>query len=379
MTDERAYWIWAQQAFMPGSRKPMKLHAQYGGGLKEFYRCGSKMWNARRDLSDREAAELSSFSLSMAEARLEYALRMGWGVCTPTCPDYPERLRHIANPPAVLYTKGHMPDFDSMLPLAVVGCRKPLPGVDQTAWRFGYQLALGGACVVSGEAGGIDSSALMGAMSVVGSECVCVLPVSLESGYLTASDRLRRMVVERGGALITEYFSQEQPFYGTFPLRNRLITGLCAGAVLIQAAQKSGTMLYASSALEQDRDVFVYPGPQGKEDSPAFAGSAALIQDGAKPVYSGDDVLKDYGWKSSAKPAQEPQPTVTKPAPAVREADISQPARQVLQALGPQPLSIGELEEKAGLSASVILGAVTELEVEGLARSLPGKRYMAAF
>lgn len=396
MTDERVYWIWMQQAFLPGSRKPMKIHSQYAGGVKEFCLGGPKLWNTRRDLTDKEAAGLAAFSPSMAEARLEYALRMGWGVHTPSCPSYPERLLHIPNPPAVLYTKGEMPDFDRMLPLAVVGARSPLKGVDKAAWVFGYQLALGGACVVSGEAGGVDSAALTGAMNAPGSKCVCVLPVSLESGYLTSSDRLRKTVVERGGILVTEYFSQENPFHGTFPLRNRLITGLSTGVVLVQAKAKSGTMLYASSALDQNRDVFVYPGPEGLENSPAFAGSASLIRDGAKAVYNGEEVLADYSWTAAPRPARPklklnlpirpgapaPRAAAEKPASqgqTLHDVKLSAAARQTLDALGPEPLSIGELEEKTGLAASTILSAVTELEVEGLARSLPGKRYTSAF
>lgn len=383
--DNRVYWIWVQQAFLPGSSKPWKIAGQYSGGLREFCEGGPRLWNNRRDLTDRESAALMGFSVSQAEARLEYALKMGWQVFTPDCEKYPELLRNIPDPPAVLYAKGEFPDLDRRLSIGIAGARKAEPASVDCARRFGYQLAAGNVCVVSGGAVGVDAACLTGALGIPGSKPVSVLPVSLDSTYVTENARLRAMICNHGGALVTEYFSQLQPDRGTFQVRNRLITGLSRGVLLIQAAKKSGTIIYARHALDQNRDVFVWPGDR---DSEKFAGSWALLEDGATAVFCGEDILASYGDRPPepqndtladlagiifGKPAMQAVPAASL---ADAGADLSPEARRVLEALGREPLSVAQLEERTGFTAASLLGLLTELEVEGLADSLPGKRYV---
>ena len=390
--DKRAYWIWVQQAFGAASRKPCLLQSQYQGGLEEFYRGGPKLWNTRRDLTDRETAALRDFSIRQAEARLEYADKVGWQVLTPECEKYPELLRNISDPPAVLYLQGTMPDLDQMLSIGIAGARKATDASLDVARKFGYQLAAGNACVVSGGAVGVDSSALTGALGIPGSKVISVLPVSLDSTYVTQNAKLRKMIVSHGGTLVTEYFSLSSPLYDTFRERNRLITGLSKGVLLIQAAQKGGTISYATHALDQNRDVFVYPGPQGAGASaPEFAGSRALIADGARAVTCGEDILADYesaGQEPLAPPIYDlfddlPLPAAEQPEALPSLADVtaglSPQAKQVLEALGTEPLSVADLADKTGLPASSLLGILTELELEELADSLPGKRYRRGF
>ena len=390
--DKRAYWIWAQQAFGPASKKPCLLQSQYKGGLEEFCLGGPKLWNTRRDLTDRETAALRDFSIRQAEARLEYADKVDWQVLTPECEKYPDLLRNISDPPAVLYLKGTMPDLSKTLSVGVAGARKATDASLDAARKFGYQLAAGNACVVSGGAVGVDSAVLTGALSIPGSKLISVLPVSLDSTYITENARLRKMIVSHGGALLTEYFSLSSPLYDTFRQRNRLITGLSRGVLLIQAAKKSGTMIYATHALDQNRDVFVYPGPPNAGGpAPEFSGSWELIADGARAVTCGEDILAEYETVGHADPAplvydlfddlpltppEEPEPVS---ALADVTAGLSPQAKQVLEALGKEPLSIAELGEKTGLSASSLLGILTELELEELAQSLPGKRYVRGF
>ncbi len=383
--DNRAYWIWIQQAFPPGSRKPTLLSAQYAGGLREFCQGGPRLWNSRRDLTDRETAALRDFSISQAEARLEYAERLGWQVLTPECEKYPELLRNISDPPAVLYLKGSLPDVDSMVSIGIAGARKATQSSLDAARKFGYQLAAGGACVVSGGAKGVDAAALTGALGIPGSRMVSVLPVSLDSTYVMENAKLRNMICSHGGALVTEYFSLSHPEFGTFQARNRLITGLSRGTLLIQAARKSGTMIYATHALDQNRDLFVYPGPEGTVE---FAGSRELIEDGARAVVCGEDILAEYGGVLPEKPQPQvydlfedlvvPALKTREAVPALADAaaQVSPQARQVLAVLGREPLDIAALEAKTGLPASSLLGLLTELELEGLAESLPGKRYL---
>lgn len=190
MIDERAYWIWLQQAFGAGSPKPMKIHRQYAGGVKEFCQGGAKLWNTRRDLTDKEALGMHAFSLEQAQARLEYAQKLCWQVLTPTCEEYPPLLREIDNPPAVLYGKGTLPDWTNCLPISIAGSRKASRESVEMARKLGYELATGGACVVSGGAEGVDAAALTGAITLPGAKVISVLPVSLDSNYVLKKRRV---------------------------------------------------------------------------------------------------------------------------------------------------------------------------------------------
>lgn len=395
--DNRAYWVWLQQALGEGSYLPWKLHRDYPGGVEEFYQGGPRLWNTRRDISDQKAEGLYHFTLDAAQARLEYALKMGWQVLTPECGEYPECLRNIPDPPAVLYVQGRLPDLDSGPAIAVTGARNAWESSIRAAERIGYQLAAGDAVVVSGEAKGVDSAALKGALSARG-RTVCVLPVDLDSPYLLESANLRRSIPQRGGALVTEYFTQRNPNKGTFPQRNRIITGLSCGVLLLQAKLKSGTMIYARHAKEQNRDVFVCldraAGPEGQE------GCLSLLEDGAKAVDSGEEILAEYQlrfarrgpalvenpfrgiFREAERPAPEPVrrladsgPAEKTPAPAALPQDLSPEAEQLLTALGSETLAVAQLAERTGLPAARLLALLTQLEMEDLVESLPGKRY----
>ena len=379
--DNRAYWIWMQQAFGAGSPLPWRIHRSVPGGVEAFYQGGPRLWNSLGGTREQEAAALFSFSLEEAQAQLEHALKVGWEVLTPACGEYPQALTHIYDPPAVLYGKGKLPDMDSRPALAVVGARKATPETQEKAREFGYQLALGGASVVTGGAVGVDAAVALGAMSG-GGPVVSVLPVALNSPYLSKNHFLRQSILEKGGALLTEYFAQQTPGFGTFQVRNRLITGLACGVLLLQAARKSGTVMYASYAKDQSRDVFVWPGPQG---DPAFAGGWDLLEDGAKAVECGEEILEEFQYRFAGRGK-----IISLPAPRAWQAEeeaaipvladpglpaLSQAQAAVLAALTDTPQTMAQLEEAAGLPAGQLLGALMELELLGQARSHQGKRY----
>lgn len=379
--DNRAYWIWMQQAFGAGSPLPWRIHRSVPGGVEAFYQGGPRLWNSLGGIREQEAAALFSFSLEEAQAQLEHALKVGWEVLTPACGEYPQALTHIYDPPAVLYGKGELPDMDSRPALAVVGARKATPETQEKAREFGYQLALGGAVVVTGGAVGVDAAVALGAIGG-GGPVVSVLPVALNSPYLSKNHFLRQSILEKGGALLTEYFAQQTPGFGTFQVRNRLITGLACGVLLLQAARKSGTVMYASYAKDQNRDVFVWPGPQG---DPAFAGGWDLLEDGAKAVERGEEILEEFQYRSAGRGK-----IISLPASRAWQAEeeaaipvladpglpaLSQAQAAVLAALTDTPQAVAQLEEAAGLPAGQLLGALTELELLGQAQSHQGKRY----
>ncbi len=378
--DERVYWIWIQHGFGEGSPMPWRIHQSWPGGVRGFYEDGPRAWNSMPSIREKEAAALYSFSLEEAQAQLEYAERVNWQVITPECEKYPLALRNIFDPPAVLYGKGSLPDVDRQPTIAVVGARKAQKVSEEKAKEFSYQLAIGGAAVVTGGAVGIDAAAILGAMSGEG-PVVSVLPVALNSSYPSRNAFLRQSLLERGGALLTEYFSQQTPSYGTFQVRNRLITGLACGVLLLQAAQKSGTMLYAAHAKDQNRDVFVWPGACGDA---AFAGGRGLIEDGAKAVERGEDILMEYShrfWKEERViPLFVPQKDLDEQEvlPALADPGQEPPTpleEAVLAVLTRNPQSAAQLEEQTGLPAGKLLGVLTELELRGVCRACPGGRY----
>lgn len=377
--DKRAYWIWLQHAFGEGSPMPWRIHRSLPGGVEEFCESGPRMWNSLNGIREKDAAALYSFSPEEAQAQLEYALRVGWEVLTPESENYPQALKNIFDPPAVLYGKGRLLDVDRRPAIAVVGARKAKKTSVEKGKEFGYQLAIGGAIVITGGAVGIDAAVAMGAMSGQ-APIISVLPVALNSPYVSQNAFLRESIVDKGGVLLSEYFSQQSPGYGTFQARNRLITGLACGVLLIQAARKSGTSMYATHARNQDRDVFVYPGPK---DDPAFAGGWDLIADGAKAVRYGEEILEEYDLRFQDRHRviplfQEEPDQESEYVPALADSgtsDLTPEQKAVLDALDQEPRSLTALGDITGLPAGKLLSALTELELMGLAKPCPGKRY----
>ena len=296
--DSRVVWLWLQEAFGPGSPLPCQIAEAFPGGAVGFCRAGPSGWRKMPGLTGRHLQALPAFTPEDAQNRLAQALRLGWQVVTPSCPNYPEALRNLYNPPAALYGLGHWPDFSAAPAVGLVGARKALSHSREAARRIGGELAKGGALVVSGAAGGVDCAALSGALEARG-QTVSVLPVSLDSPYPMETAWLRRKILNQGGALVTEYFHAPKPVPGAFRQRNRLITGLSFGVVLVQAGIRSGTMLYAGCAAAQDREGYVYPGPP---EAPEYSGSRLLLEEGAAPIESGANVLQDcppYYWGRS--------------------------------------------------------------------------------
>lgn len=382
--DKRVYWIWLQHAFGPGSSKPYAMYKRFRGGVEEFYDGGPALWNSLRFITEKEARMLSAFSLGEAEVLLEMSERLDFTVLTPECEKYPGLLRNIFDPPAVLYCKGELPDVDHRPAIAVVGTRKAKEESVSAAITFGYQLAISHAVVVSGIALGVDSASHKGAHRGMG-QTICVLPCGLTNGYLVENYALRNRIAEKG-ALITEYPLDTGISPGTFQVRNRLMSGLSHGTLVIEAPERSGALITAKHAREQNRDVFVFPGM----GSPAYAGGMALIDDGAKPVKDAYGILKEYELRfSNAYLEQAGVPPVervtltrqaaltTEPVPAavLKEELYSDEAQKVFWSLRQGECHISTLEVQTGLSQSTLLAALMELELEGQILSLSGQRY----
>lgn len=392
--DHRLPWIWAQEVFGPGSATPWHIHKRYPGGLEAFCRAEPRQWRELDYISEQQSLSLSMIKLETALVKLEYAERLGWGLVTPECEQYPDLLRNIPDPPAVLYSKGAPLERLAGPKIAMAGARKASSESVAAAKHIAFQMAEQGAVIVTGEAVGIDSAALTGALQANGT-AVCVLPVDLDSAYIAKTARLRQDVLDSGGTILTEYFSQRTPGRGTFQERNRIITGLCGKVVLIQAEEKSGTMIYGRHARKQGRKLYVYPGPPG---APGFEGSRILLREGAVPVLSGDDVL-DGSEFSPRKPEARPPvsqrrtalQSAAKEAPKAGEsAGVSSPSpeppapaktvlppeqRAILNLLGEGQKNVNELIRESGLPSGKLLRLLTRMEIQGDIEALAGKMY----
>lgn len=345
-----------------------------------------------------EALEaLGDKSLDGAEKTLETCLKDGVSFLTPEDPKYPDRLRALYDAPVLLYYKGTLPEFDDLPTIALVGTRKASPYGLKTAQRLGGEIAQGGGLVVSGLAEGVDAAAMLGALnqraSVVG-----VLGCGIDLVYPRKNKDLY-LQTECQGCILTEYAPGTPPLRWNFPKRNRIISGLSCGTVVVEAPEKSGSLLTARLALDQGRDVFVVP---GNVDDPRCAGSNRLLRSGAIAVSCGQDVLAEYqglyrgklpryslisreekpekpGAKEPLKKKLSREP-IDKALPelysdrVVPDIRLSEEERRVLDAIGPGEILVDEVIAKSGLPTGKLLSLLTMLELKGAICRLPGKR-----
>jgi len=214
-------------------------------------------------------------------------------------PEYPAALTEIADPPFGLYIKGVLPE--KALSLAVVGTRKATPEGLKIAKDFSRTLGDIGIIIVSGLAFGIDASAHAGALDSGGGKTIAVLATGLHMTYPQMNGWLARRILEKGGAILSEYPLGEPPLPYRFLERNRIVSGLSKGVVVVEAPESSGSLATARYALEQNRDVFVVP---GNILHPNFKGSHALIRQGAELVTSAEEILSSYGIEKEERDAR---------------------------------------------------------------------------
>jgi DNA processing protein len=294
----------------------------------------------------------------------EFLKRSDARFCTILDRDYPEGVRQIHDPPPFLYLKGEFRPEDR-LAIAVVGSRRCTDYGRGVAYRLGWDLASRGFTVVSGLARGIDTAAHLGALEA-GGRTIGVLGSGLGISYPAERELIKKSMEERG-VLVTEFSMSAAPDAVNFPKRNRLISGLSLGVVVVEAAERSGALITASFALEQGREVFAVPGPIGSETS---RGTHHLIKQGAKLVEGLDDILEEL---HAAKPTL-PERTGGGRPPG--EATLTDEEEKIYTLLSHTPCPIDDLIMKANLAASTMSGLLLQLELKGKARQLPGLLYV---
>ena len=282
------YWLWLTGLKGLGAPAALRLLDWFVTPERVYY-ADPEEYDLVEGLSAFQRKALLDKSMDRAEGVLADCQYLGLRIMTIQDGDYPDRLRQIPDPPVVLYLRGKNIDFDEEAAIAVVGAREPSEYGRKMAARLGLELARGGALLVSGIARGLDSEAIRGALKG-GGQVVSVLAGGLDTGYPYTS----RFLVEdiaAAGTLISEYPPGTPALGDHYHARNRIISGLSLGVVAVECRLSSGTMITAGRALEQDRDLFAVP---GAVDMVMSEGTNRLIQQGAKLVTCGGDILSEY-------------------------------------------------------------------------------------
>ena len=389
--DDRIYWIWLSEITRGKGALAQQILQQFGDA-ERFYHAVQ----AHEAMPTPWAAAAVRRTLGQAEEILEQSVGRGIQVIDLQSPHYPEVLREIYDMPCVLYALGDLTLLGPLLRIAVVGPRDPSEYGIRVANKLSCELAQAGAVVVSGLARGIDTVAHKGALRADG-HTIAVVGNGLDVTY-PAENRVLQQLIADHGLLLSEYPVGTQPLAGHFPQRNRIISGLCEGTVVVEAGVRSGSLITANLALDQGRDLYAVPGSIFSPDS---YGVLKLLQNSmACPVAQASDILEAYRYRFAGKiwpdkiravdvdiaadmqrqldehrPKTEKSTGATpkKPAPQGLAGD----ALTIYNVLETSVLGVDEIAARSGLPTARVLAALTELEMLARARAHSGKGYSA--
>lgn len=294
---------------------------------------------------------------------IERASDLGVRLITPLDTEYPEILKTIHDPPLALYVKGSLEDADQHA-IGVVGSRKATHYGLSVADRLSYQLAQTGFTIVSGLARGIDTAAHEGALKAKG-RTIAVLGAAIDQLYPPENAELAQSICE-SGALISEYPLGRQADRQTFPYRNRIVSGLSQGVLVVEAGAKSGSLHTADAALEQGRSVFAVP---GRIDHPSARGCNRLIKNGAKLVDNVGDILEEFELLIPPDCVEAPK----KETSARPDVPLSEEEKKVVEALWQEALDVDTLARGLEIGSAQISGLLLGLEMKRVIKMLPGR------
>ena len=432
-----AKWIWFANICGAASTDMLKIYEKFGSINAIYLADYDKYIN--EGIGERMAECLCDKSLDDAYTVMSRCQEMGAGILCYPDEGYPNSLRALRDPPAVLYYLGRLPDFNRKLCIAMVGTRRMSEYGMRAAYKIAYEIASSGAIVVSGMALGIDSVAASATIAARG-ETVAVLGCGIDVVYPKEHAKLRDAIVENG-AVMTEYPPSVGPHGFHFPIRNRIISGLSQGVAVIDADLKSGAMITAKNAILQGRDLYAVP---SNIDSENASGTNSLIRDGAQAVLCGNDIIRNYTYlfrdflnpekmkdaekrsefntsalsslgvrargeqpafegisaqaereqrdnllkKPSTKKRPEPKAVAADVAAPVAKAEkqgddskaalesVSEKYRKIFEEMPlDKPIAVDYLI-KAGFKPVEVIAALTVLEIKGLVSSLPGALYV---
>lgn len=313
---DRRYWLWLSLKFNPGSATCDNLLHYFGNDPKAIYEADAQAIAAFKPNDRQLVAILSDKSLTQANKILDFCERENVGLLTPDSKHYPSSLMRITGHPPVIYYKGRLPDFNSHPTIGVVGTRDVTPYGSSSAYTISHDLASSGAIVVSGLANGTDTAVHRGALDA-GGHTVAFFGCGIDVIYPKVNEKLAREMIARG-TVMTDYPPGSRPEKWHFPIRNRLISGISHGILVVEAPKISGALITASHALKQGKLIYAVPGKVGEL---ASVGTNKLIRNGAKMVTNASDILSDFSELFGIDPQKylsqpmkaPPKPTVTAP------------------------------------------------------------------
>lgn len=358
-TDDLKYWVAFSRIPRIGPAR-YKLMEQRFGSLERAWRAGLTELKGA-GLDDRSSRTISTRKLAVdPDAEMEQLDRSGVRAITWHADEYPARLKEIYDPPPVLFVKGELLPEDERS-VAVVGTRKPTAHGRESAYQITYDLARSGVTIVSGLALGIDGEAHRAALEA-GQRTVAVLGSGTDTIYPREHAKLAGEILQVG-ALISEHPLGTRPNAQNFPRRNRIMSGMTLGTLVVEANERSGALLTANHALEQDREVFAVP---GYIFSPKSRGTNKLIKDsGAKLVASAADVLEELNLSSIGEQIE---------MTALFPQDESE--SEVLRYVTYDPIHIDEIIRASGQNISTVSSVMAMMELKGLVRQVGGMNYI---
>jgi DNA processing protein len=368
------HWLWFASLKFGTARKNELL--DFFPDVEALYGASEIEYMATGILDGRQISALCCKSLDEADRILERCGKSAVSVVTRQDSNYPERLKNIDGAPIVLYYKGRFPDFDSEAAVAVVGSRSHTAYGQMAAERLAYEIAEGGGYIVSGMARGIDAAAHRGALRA-GKPTTAVLGCGPDIIYPKENARLYEDILYNG-CIMSEYPPGSEPLTFHFPERNRIVSGLSLGVLVVEAGRKSGALITANLAADQGRDVFAVP---GNIDAPGSEGTNGLIKTGAKLVTSGREVLSEYAglFPEKLNDSTRAEDILDSKANSSNSLtkDFTELQLKIIVSIAKKPLHIDEIIETCGLTAPEALAELTVLEIEGAVAQLPGKRFSA--
>ena len=285
---DNLYWVWLAESVGAGSKAYAPLIERFGTPY-DIYRADEEDFYKIPGVDERIVERLCNKNLEAAGKIIDYCTKNGIGILTYDSERFPQRLREIRNSPVLLYYCGNLPDFDRRLCIAVVGTRKMTEYGEQSAYKVSYELASAGAVVLSGMALGVDGIASCAALEAGGVTCA-VLGSGIDVVYPREHKRLMDNIIKHG-AVLSEFSPGTPPERYNFPMRNRIISGLCQATLVVEADAKSGALITANEALYQGRDLYALP---GNIDGVNSTGTNKLLKEGAKIVTSAEDIIGDH-------------------------------------------------------------------------------------
>lgn len=383
------YWVWlADLAGVSNISKLLLL--QHFGSPEDIYYAEAEDYGQVEGLKREQIELLGEKSLQRAEIILQNCAKENIFLITLDDALYPLRLKNIYDPPILLYGKGKMPIFDDEVAISMVGTRSCTPYGISCGEELGYELARQGAVVISGMAKGVDAACLRGALRAGGFTCA-VLGCGVDVAYPAENRRLYEDILATG-VILSEYPPKTEPEPWRFPQRNRIMSGLGVGTLVVEAPERSGALITANDALEQGREVFAVPGPI---NAPGSRGCHRLIREGAGLVSCAWDLLSEYESryphklhpdgrtlpempeKSGAPQQEKTEKKQTLPMLDVKFAGLTDDQIAVLCRLkSEEALLTDEVAELTDLPVRRVLSALTMLEIDGYVKKIGAQSFL---